>query len=41
MGLGDILGKTPLPWLAAFSIPAIVVMIVWKTRWKEQKRVEG
>jgi hypothetical protein len=41
MGLGGIVGKTPLPWLGAFSIPAIVVMAFWKTRVERAKESRG
>jgi len=41
MGYGDVITKTPLPWLAAFSIPAMVVMIVWKTRVEKTKEGRG
>jgi len=39
--LGGIVGKTPLPWLGAFSIPAMVVMMFWKTRVERAKESRG
>jgi len=40
-GLGGIVGKTPLPWLAAFSIPAMVVMMFWKVKVERAKESRG